>query len=199
MHVGAVRATDRTLSGALAAGSMMLSASVGRRTAPDETLDFGSAGLEFDLSSGLALDLDAGRYPSNRLTGAAGGNYVSAGVSLKFGGGRIGALPEARGVTPAPPGTTRLTIRAPRAQQVEVAGDWDDWQPVPALRADDGVWYADLRLPPGEYRYAFRIDGGAWRVPDGAVAVDDGFGGKSAYVTVRDGRATHSHDAGEVL
>ena len=32
---------------------------------------------------------------------------------------------------------------------------------------------------------AFRVNGKEWRVPEGAVAVDDGFGGKSAYVTIR--------------
>jgi hypothetical protein len=46
------------------------------------------------------------------------------------------------------------------------------------------VWYADLALPPGDYRYAFRLDGSEWRVPEGAVASDDGFGGKTAYVSV---------------
>lgn len=197
MHVGNLRVTDRTLSGAMIAGPLTLAASAGRREAPDEQLTFGSGTLEYELSSGVSLDLGAGRYPSNRLTGAAGGNYVSAGVSLNLGGSRPHALPRARGVEPPPRGTTRLTIRAPDAQEVEVAGDWDDWQLVPAIRADNGVWYADLRVPPGQYRYAFRIDGRTWRVPDGAVAVDDGFGGKSAYVTVRGASATDSHDPGE--
>jgi hypothetical protein len=70
---------------------------------------------------------------------------------------------------------------------------WNDRQAVPAVRAENGVWYADLRIPPGQYRYAFRIDGRAWRVPEHAVAVDDGFGGKAAYVTVRDADAADSH------
>jgi len=68
---------------------------------------------------------------------------------------------------------------------VEVAGDWDSWTLAPATRASNGVWYVDLSLKAGEYRYAFFVDGKEWRVPEGTVAVDDGFGGKSAYVTVR--------------
>jgi 1,4-alpha-glucan branching enzyme len=87
---------------------------------------------------------------------------------------------------------TRLSIRAPEATRVELAGDWNDWKPVPARRAANGVWYADVALAPGEYRYAFRVDGGAWRVPEGAVISDDGFGGKSAYVTVARGSARHT-------
>jgi hypothetical protein len=47
------------------------------------------------------------------------------------------------------------------------------------------VWYADLKIPPGQYRYAFRVNGIEWRVPDGATAVKDDFGGKSAWLTVR--------------
>jgi 1,4-alpha-glucan branching enzyme len=79
---------------------------------------------------------------------------------------------------------TRLALRAPDARVVELAGDFTEWKFVAASRAANGVWYADLRIPPGQYRYAFRIDGTDWLVPDGATAVDDGFGGKSAWITV---------------
>jgi hypothetical protein len=57
---------------------------------------------------------------------------------------------------------------------------------VSTTRASNGVWFADLRIPPGQYRYAFRVNGTTWMVPDGAQAVDDGFGGKSAWLTVGD-------------
>jgi 1,4-alpha-glucan branching enzyme len=80
-------------------------------------------------------------------------------------------------------GVTRIAIHAPDARTVQLCGDWNGWKPEPARRASNGVWYVDLALEPGEYRYAFRVNG-AWRVPEGAVAVDDGFGGRAAYVTV---------------
>jgi Glycogen recognition site of AMP-activated protein kinase len=190
MHVGDTLVVDQTVNAAAVLGPVTLSGSVGHRSAPGERLTFGSGSFALDLAHGMALAVGGGRYPSNRLTGAAAGNYVTVGLSLRVGGGEHRALPMPRGIGPAPAGVTRLTIRAPEAQSVEVAGDWDDWTPVPAERADNGVWYADLRIPPGEYRYAFRIDGHAWRVPGGAVAVDDGFGGKAAYVTVRDAGAS---------
>jgi len=57
---------------------------------------------------------------------------------------------------------------------------------VSATRASNGVWFADIRILPGQYRYAFRIDGTTWMVPDGAEAVNDGFGGKSAWLIVSD-------------
>ena len=69
---------------------------------------------------------------------------------------------------------------------VEIAGDFSNWKPVAATRAPNGVWFADIRIPPGQYRYAFRIDGTTWAVPDGIAAVNDGFGGKSAWLTISD-------------
>ena len=82
-------------------------------------------------------------------------------------------------------GATRFAIVAPGASSVEIAGDWNHWQPEAAQRAANGVWYADVRLTPGEYRYSFRVDRKEWRVPKGVPQVDDGFGGKSAYIAVR--------------
>ena len=193
MSASGVRVTDRTLNGALVAGSITLAGSLGRREAPDEHVTFGSASVEVALAQSISLDVGGGRYASDRLTGAAGGNYVAAGLALRLGGPSMPHLPVPRGVPAPPAGATRLAIRAPDAHRVEIAGDWDAWQPVPATPAEDGVWYADVRLAPGEYRYAFRIDGHAWRVPAGAVAARDGFGGESAYVTVRGDEATDSH------
>jgi hypothetical protein len=68
---------------------------------------------------------------------------------------------------------------------VEVAGDWNHWRPVPLTRGNNGVWYGDFAIAPGLYRYAFRINGTVWEVPEGVAAVNDGFGGKSAWLSVR--------------
>jgi hypothetical protein len=133
----------------------------------------------------LSLTVAGGTYPSNRLTGAAGGRFFSTGLSVHFGGYRAPSPPRPNGVGAPLPGRTRLAIRAGDAARVQLAGDWDSWTLVPARRAGNGVWYVDLALKPGEYRYAFRIDGVEWRVPEGVVTVDDGFGSKAAYVTVR--------------
>jgi 1,4-alpha-glucan branching enzyme len=79
---------------------------------------------------------------------------------------------------------TRLAIAARDASHVEVAGDFTNWEFVVTKRAANGVWYVDLAVPPGQYRYAFRIDGKEWRIPGGAPAAEDEFGGKSAWLTV---------------
>jgi 1,4-alpha-glucan branching enzyme len=93
-------------------------------------------------------------------------------------------MPSPAGVPSPAPGSTRISIRAADAERVDLAGDFNKWQPVAATRAGNGVWYVDLPLPPGEYRYAFRINGKEWRVPEGVAAADDDFGGKAAWLTV---------------
>ncbi|HEV8356646.1 MAG TPA: glycogen-binding domain-containing protein [Gemmatimonadales bacterium] len=184
--------TDRAAALTMARGPVALTGSLGVRDARGENRAFGGGQLALTVARGVAVFAAAESYPSNRLTGAVGGRSLSAGLSLSSGGiGAPRALPKPAGALPPPAGITRLSISAREASQVEVAGDWNQWQPVPLRRAENGVWYADLAIPPGVYRYAFRIDRSSWQVPTGVAAVDDGFGGKSAWLTVREpGRKT---------
>lgn len=177
--------TDRSGDATLSISRVMLGASMGRRSVANVHTPFwtGSAGVQ--LTPTVSLQAVGGKYPSSLLTGAAAGTFVNIGLQFSTGAApRVAHLPRPRGVESAPRGIVRLSIRAPEATRVEVAGDWNGWTPVAARRASNGVWYADLALPPGDYRYAFRLDGSEWRVPEGAVASDDGFGGKTAYVSV---------------
>jgi Glycogen recognition site of AMP-activated protein kinase len=184
-RVSRVGVTDRTGTLALARGPLTLTGFLGVRRAPDDRATFGGASALIALSRVVALQVGAQRYASDRLTGALGGSAVSAGFVLHTPSGpRRQTLPQPADVRAPARGLTRLAIGAPAARTVEVAGDWSGWQPVGATRAPNGAWYADVAIPPGEYRYAFRIDGKEWRVPDGAVASDDGIGGKSAWLTV---------------
>jgi hypothetical protein len=191
-RVAGTQVVDRTASASFAFGRLLLGASAGRRASSAETMTFSSGSASLSLTPVLSLQGSAGRYPSSFLTGASSGRYVSVGLVLRSGGPRPMRLPRPTGVPGVRDNATRLSIRAPEATRVELAGDWNDWKPGPARRAANGVWYADVALAPGEYRYAFRVDGGAWRVPEGAVISDDGFGGKSAYVTVARGSARHT-------
>jgi len=50
----------------------------------------------------------------------------------------------------------------PRAHDVQIAGDFNDWQPqnTPMERvADSGVWQANMHLSSGRYRYRLVVDG----------------------------------------
>ena len=177
--------TDRTAALSISRAAVELTGSLGVREAPGEHRGFGGGRIAVTVARGVAVFAAAESYPSNRLTGALGGRSLSGGLSLSTGGlGAPRALPRPAGILPPVGGATRLSIAAAEASQVEVAGDWNQWQPVPLRRADNGVWYLDLAIPPGVYRYAFRIDRKSWQVPKGIAAVDDGFGGKSAWLTV---------------
>src|SRR5439155_4056224 len=126
---------------------------------------------------------NAGSYPSNRLIGTPAGRYLNLGLSLRT--GRSSPAETAPDGAAAPMfGFTRLAIRAEDTKRVDVAGDFTNWKPIAARRASNGVWFVDLRIPSGQYRYAFRVDGNTWQIPEGATAVDDDFGGKSAWLIV---------------
>ncbi|MEN6335509.1 MAG: AAA family ATPase [Phycisphaerales bacterium] len=50
----------------------------------------------------------------------------------------------------------------PRAESVQIAGDFNNWQPdgTPMQRVgDSGVWQAKVKLPSGLYRYRLVVDG----------------------------------------
>lgn len=50
----------------------------------------------------------------------------------------------------------------PRAKSVQIAGDFNNWQPTttPMRRVgDSGVWQTEMRLPQGKYRYRLVVDG----------------------------------------
>jgi len=54
-----------------------------------------------------------------------------------------------------------LSLTAPDAKEVHVAGDFNDWKVDGASRmeGDNGVWKKALNLKDGKYRYRFVIDG----------------------------------------
>ena len=187
-RVAGVQVVDRLATGSAGSRLLALSASAGWRSAPDEQLGFGSVSATVTIGRAAALEGAVGSYPSNRVTGTVGGRFASVGIVLHGSRQLSGAFegpPLVRGAAPVARGATRLAINAPDAQRVEVAGDWNGWTPLAATRTSSGAWYADVRVAPGEHRYAFRIDGQRWRVPDGVDSVDDGFGGRSALFTVR--------------
>jgi hypothetical protein len=177
-RIAGVGYTDRVATGTFGNERYALSGVAGLRDAPDEQVGFGSITTTFALTRS---------YPSNRVTGTFGGSFASIGLSFR-GLHRLDTeddAPVVRGVPAPTAGVKRLAIRAADAHRVEIAGDWNSWTPVAATPAADGTWYSDVRLQPGEHRYAFRIDGKRWMVPEGVASVDDGFGGRSALVTVR--------------
>jgi hypothetical protein len=108
-------------------------------------------------------------------------------IAVRFAARRPTARPgvsTGRAVYAVERGTTELRFPAPGAGQVELVADWTAWLPVPLERAADGQWVIRVTLTPGVYRLNLVVDGGAWIVPPGMAAVDDGFGGKTGLLVV---------------
>lgn len=183
------QSASRTAVGALFTASLRAlatprqSLTFGVRDELDSRTLLGSATLSLAMTPYASLDIGGGAYTDNKLLGTSGGNYLSLGLSFKT-AHRTASLPQPSGVAPALDGQTRIVVPSKRATSVEIAGDFTNWKPIATHRAPNGVWYVDLRIPPGQYRYASRIDGGAWRAPEGAPTVDDDFGGKAAWLVV---------------
>lgn len=82
-----------------------------------------------------------------------------------------GVRPTAKGVLFVQP--------AKHAQQVAVAGDFNDWNPSRTpLRRDEnlGVWQACVPIPPGRYRYRLVIDGRWVQDPHNTTVETNPFG-----------------------
>ena len=82
----------------------------------------------------------------------------------------------------------RLVVLQPEARTVQVAGDFNGWDPMktPLAPQASGAWTVTLPLEPGRYKYMFVIDGSTWVAdPFAAEETDDGFGARNAVLDVQ--------------
>ncbi|MGA2093590.1 MAG: AAA family ATPase [Sedimentisphaerales bacterium] len=76
----------------------------------------------------------------------------------------------------------------PRAQSVQVAGDFNGWQPtkLPLEKVGEtGVWQASVKLPTGKYRYRLVVDGQWQQDPYNEITELNPFGGYNSIVEVK--------------
>jgi chromosome partitioning protein len=79
----------------------------------------------------------------------------------------------------------RFRLLAPEANEVRVAGDFNNWQPDEAAHLDfdgHGIWSAVLPLKPGTYQYRFIVDGRWMEDPHNPQTVDTVYGVKNSLV-----------------
>lgn len=119
-------------------------------------------------------------------------------VALLFAGALLGRFGGAdpvpgRGASPSEPlprVLVRLVVLQPDARAVQVAGDFNGWDPArtPLEPLGTGAWTVTLPLEPGRYKYMFVVDGATW-IPDpfASEQEDDGFGARNAVLDVRAG------------
>lgn len=77
---------------------------------------------------------------------------------------------------------------SPRAKSVQVAGDFNGWQPtkLPMEKINEtGVWQASVKLPTGKYRYRLVVDGQWLQDPYNQTSELNPFGGYNSIVEVK--------------
>jgi 1,4-alpha-glucan branching enzyme len=88
-------------------------------------------------------------------------------------------------------GCVCLVLTHPTAQEVCIAGSFNDWHPsvTPMIRLEDGRWAKELALPPGRYEYRFVVDGQWVDDPAATELVPNSFGTANAVLVVEDHKA----------
>lgn len=73
----------------------------------------------------------------------------------------------------------------PQAQQVHLAGDFNNWKAteLPMMRTEKGYWVARMRLPAGEFKFRYFADG-EWFTDYGAFGIEPGMFGLDSIVRV---------------
>ena len=121
------------------------------------------------------------------------GGVVAGGLALKpepapasepgGAGAAASAASTARSTT-----LVRLVVLQPGARTVQVAGDFNGWNPARTSleEVSSGAWTVTIPLEPGRYEYMYVVDGRQWMAdPFAAEQNDDGFGSRNAVLEVR--------------
>jgi 1,4-alpha-glucan branching enzyme len=80
-----------------------------------------------------------------------------------------------------------FSYKAPGALRVQLAASFTNWQskPVSMTKAEDGIWRAKVKLPPGTYHYRFIVDGEWHDDPACTLRIPNEFGGSNMLREVR--------------
>jgi chromosome partitioning protein len=76
----------------------------------------------------------------------------------------------------------------PRAQKVQIAGDFNNWQPESSgldKVGDSGIWQKKIKLPTGKYRYRLVVDGQWQQDPYNAHTEQNPFGELNSVLEVK--------------
>jgi hypothetical protein len=203
-----IRYTDAQVSLSWTREKLDLGAVLGTRLGDQLTTlggtarSWGSLSAVAWLKPQLALVASGGTYPIDPTQGFPGGRFVSASVRLATGRSRQSQSSRASQSQAAVPrgeealsvssfsavrdrvGSVTLRANAPRAQLLEISGDFTNWVPVRLEPASGGWWTVRLPITPGKYQMNLRLDGGRWLVPPGLLSMRDEFGGSVGLLVV---------------
>lgn len=176
--------TDASLGGTVAQGPVTLSVfGTARLSQYYGSKAAGSAFLQWFIAPRVAIELGGGNYLPDPYQGFPGAAYVTAGLRLF----RVGRRP------PVPPplvpehrgDSLVVRFKLEDARSVAIAGDWNQWQPLPLTAIGNDLWEGALALGPGVHHFNLLVDGKDWVVPRGVAVVSDGMGGMVGVIVVQ--------------
>ena len=159
-----------------------------------------SGSMSYALRPRIALVAAGGTYPVNPTEGFPGGRFISLSVRLQRpptavsqGAGPTPANTPETDLTPAVTGFTydvtpadsvSFIVTASGAHQIEITGDFTNWQPRRLAQTTADTWSIVLPVKPGKYQMNVRLDGGPWIAPPPLLTLLDEFGGRVGLLVV---------------
>ena len=152
---------------------------------------WGRLGAAVSLGRSVALRVAAGSEPELPGAIAVSRSFASVGLALTTARFRertphaaTRAAASSFSIAPADEGRWTVTVRAPHARVVEIAGDFTAWRAVSLARSARGDWTATFAIAPGPHHVNLRIDGEAWIAPPGLPSAQDDFAGAVGVLLV---------------
>jgi hypothetical protein len=172
------------VSAIVASGMGMAWGSIGQWSGDDNIGTPWSAGGRLRLHSIVSLDVSARHDAFDPLYLQPAQTSWSMGVSLRLGGRSRTVRPPVPAAYVDGRATIRLPVSASKTQP-SIAGDFNEWKPVPMQR-NGSDWTYVIAIAPGVYNYAFVTAAGEWFVPESVAGrKSDGMGGHVAVLVVR--------------
>lgn len=177
--------TDAGATATLKRGVVTASAWAGARLSSVYVSKGAASGfLQVLVSPHTALELSAGGVLPDPYQGFPRTRFISAAIRLVGGRAAVTAAAKLAPLVPDRRGDSIVVrFRFTGARAVAIAGDWNNWQPVPLATTGDDVWEGALLVPPGTHRFNLLVDG-EWVVPHGVATLTDEMGGLVALLVV---------------
>ena len=193
--IDTVPTVDRSASLTVMNGRFTIAGTAGVRHEPGANTTFGSGALSVAVHSTISVDVNAGSYPTDRLIGTRAGRYLNVGVSLRTGRRRrrIRRRPRERHPRCRDSRGWRFAMTTPHAWTSPVISRTGNRSRRIARRMACGTSISEF--PRGNTATRFVSTEASGGFPEGATAIDDDLGGKSAWLVVSaPSSTTHQED-----
>jgi len=179
LTVGPDRFTDLGGSARFERGRVAFDLAAGARV-----FDAGSADASWQvrasaaLRRAIALEAAVGGYPRSP-EGFTRGLYLSVGLRLT----RVSRAPRML-VERIGDGQVRVSMTVEHARTVDIAGEFNGWEPAPMRAGGGDRWIVVIPVGRGAHKFSILVNGERWTVPVGVPTMPDGFGGEVGVLLV---------------